>query len=352
MNSEFDPRPRPRPMRALFLVSLCGALLTLGPVCARAEDSTDDPAYKELVEQALGEFRHRNWPEARVLFMRAHERNPNARTLRGMGVVSYEMRDYVNAVVNLKAALVDTRQPLTDAQRRECEGLLARAHTYVGVFTVKLEPADAQLALDGALPTRDEEGHVLVPFGEHIVSATAPGRQAGSTRLHVQGGERGEVSLVLASDAPLTAGSPAARAAAVAAAPTSGNVAAPAAPGASAEPAVRDGFGGHGLKYTWVALGASALFGGGAGLMWSLGQKELDDLDQSCRELADSAAACTRDNTSTTKVERYQTLTNASLGVSAAALVAAAVLMGIEWPRERQLALGVGPGSVSLRGAF
>jgi hypothetical protein len=112
------------------------------------------------------------------------------------------------------------------------------------------------------------------------------------------------------------------------------------------------GFAGHGLKYTWVALGASALFGGAAALSWSLGQNKLDELDQKCRGLAGTAEACTRDNTSTDSIKRYQNLTNASIGVSAAALAAAIVLMGIEWPRERQLALGFDRDRVLLRGAF
>ena len=343
-----SPRGLRRALRNLLLVSLCAGVLALSPRGTRAQDGADDAVYKDLIEQALSEFKHKNWQEARVLFMRAHERNPNARTLRGMGVVSYEMRDYVNAAANLKAALDDQRQPLTDAQRKECEGLLTRAHTYVGVFALKLEPQDAHVLLDGASASRDAEGRLLVPFGEHVVSASAPGRQASSARLNVQGGERGEIALVL----PPEGAAPVAALVAPAASPAAAGAPSPGAASSTAKTAAPDGFGGHGLKYTWVALGASALFGGTAGLMWSLGQKELDKLDERCRDSADSADACTRENTSTDQVKLYQNLTNASIGISAAALVAAAVLMGVEWPRERQLALGVGPGSLTLRGAF
>src|SRR5690349_9454730 len=133
-----------RALPVLFLALVCTGSAWLAPVsgafgpqrCA-AQSAHDDAAYKELVEQALSEFKHKNWPEARVLFMRAHELNPNARTLRGMGIVSFEMRDYLNAVINLKAALEDKRQPLTEAQRKECDSLLTRARTYVGVYTLK-----------------------------------------------------------------------------------------------------------------------------------------------------------------------------------------------------------------------
>ena len=136
------------------------------------------PAYKEQIEQALTEFRLKNWAEARVLFRRAHELNPNARTLRGLGVVSFEMRDYQQAVQHLSYALVDTRQPLTDAQRAECEGLLSRARTFVGSYALHVTPATAQATLDGAPLVRDHEGMVLVPLGEHTLRATAEQFQA------------------------------------------------------------------------------------------------------------------------------------------------------------------------------
>lgn len=349
----FGSRARGRASaRGLLLVAVWVCAMTAGTGRLAAQDAGSEAAYKELIEQALSEFKHKNWPEARILFTRAHELNPNARTLRGMGIVSFEMRDYLNGVINLKAALEDTRQPLTDAQRKECETLLTRARAYVGVYTLKLEPQDAQVLLDGDVPTRDEENHMLVPFGEHTLSAKAPGYQDGSTRLNVQGGERGEVSLVLQTEpAPV----------AVAVLPV-GAANEPAQPVATstnpypAEPATSrandGGFRGHGLKYTWVALGASAVFGGTAAVMWTLGDKELKDLDDACQTRAAGADPCTPDNTSTEKVDRFEKLTNASLGLSAAALVAAGVLMGLEWPRERNLSVGLSPQALFVRGAF
>lgn len=342
-----------RALRAsLFAALVCTCFVGLFPARSLAQDARDEAAYKELVEQALGEFKHKNWPEARVLFMRAHELNPNARTLRGMGVVSYEMRDYLNAVVNLQAALEDKRQPLTEAQRKECDGLLARARTFVGVFTLKLDPLDAHVSLDGGEPTRDDKGHLMVPFGEHTVSARARGRLDASTRLTVQGGERGEIALSLPSDVPLVPG-------AVAVAPVAPVVTViPADSAQGSQAAGRrpakddDGFVGHGLKYTWVALGASAVFGAGAAAFWMLGDKKLDSLDSQCSQRASGDNPCVKGDTDTDQIKLYQTLTNASIGVSAAALVTAGILMGLEWPRERRLAFGVGNKSLFFRGAF
>lgn len=344
-----------RAFKALLWALGCTSLLALGPVRSLAQggDGASEAGYKELIEQALVEFQHKNWPEARVLFTRAHELNPNARTLRGIGVVSFEMRDYPSAVVNLAAALEDKRQPLTDTQRKQCESLLTRARTYVGVYTVKVDPPDAKLTLDGGDPTFDEAGKLLVPFGEHELSGSAPGRATTLVRLTVQGGERGEVTLSLPPEAAPSAvllaapdaGTPRAL-------ETSPQTAAPPAAPTRSTPKSSAGFRGHGLKYTWVALGASALFGGGAAAFWALGQNKLDHLDAKCADRASSADACTPQNTNTDKVKLYENLTNASIGVSAAALLTAGILMGLEWPRERRLSFGVGPRSVTVRGAF
>jgi hypothetical protein len=346
-----------RALQALCLALVCTGVLwlapspsALGPAQGAAQSARDEAAYKDLVEQALNEFKHRNWPEARVLFMRAHELNPNARTLRGMGIVSFEMRDYLNAATNLKAALDDRRQPLTDAQRKECEALLTRARTFVGVYTLKLDPGDAHVLLDGNEVTRDEEGHLLVPFGDHTLSARAPGRQETSTRLNVQGGERGEIALSLPADVPAPA-----VVAGAAVAPVAAQAAPPPVAPPAASPAPKDserGFVGHGLKYTWVALGASAAFGATAVALWYVGDNKLSSLDDECRDSANAGEGCAKGETDTKEIELYQTLTNVSIGVSAAALVTAGILMGLEWPRERRLAIGVGDRSFVLRGAF
>ena len=87
---------------------------------ARAEgaalETRDD--YRALVKQAVREFEASNWPEAFALFKRAHELEPSARTLRGIGLAAYEMRDYVQSIGYLQTALEDQRRPLSPAQRK------------------------------------------------------------------------------------------------------------------------------------------------------------------------------------------------------------------------------------------
>lgn len=325
-------------------LGLCFAAYLAPVPGARAQAvSANSDAYKQLIEQALSEFRHKNWPEARVLFRRAHELSPSARTLRGMGVVSYEMRDYVQAVRDLDAALSDSRQPLNQEQRSEAETLLSRARTFVGVYNVSVDPGDAVLLLDRNPAEREADGTLLLSFGEHVISASREGYENARAQITVQGGERGEVKLALVpvSEAPVAA--PLVDAAPELTPP----------PSASRDMDTTEAPQ-RKLRYTWVALGASAVFGGASAAFWFLGDSKLDKLAKRCDEDAQRGSPCVKGKVSTDAIERYELLTNVSLGLTGASLIATGVLAYIEWPRsrERPVALGVGPTSLSVRGAF
>ena len=73
-----------------------------------------------------------NWNEAFALFEAAHALQPNARTLRGMGITLYENRRYVEATRQLRAALADKRNPLTDELRRSTQEVLTRSEQFAG----------------------------------------------------------------------------------------------------------------------------------------------------------------------------------------------------------------------------
>src|SRR5688572_7254192 len=60
-------------------------------------DPSENPDYKRAVEEALKEYGLGHFEEARSLFRRAHGIYPNARTLRGLGMVEFELRHYVRA---------------------------------------------------------------------------------------------------------------------------------------------------------------------------------------------------------------------------------------------------------------
>ena len=357
MNSENLRRQR-RAAGVLAIAAWFCALACVRPsqALAQAEAEAQSSEYRELIDQALSEFKHKNWPEARVLFRRANDLSPSARTQRGIGMVSYEMRDYVNAVTALSSALVDQRQALTDSQRKECEHLLTRSRTFVGAYALKLEPSEAEVSLDGAQLVRDTEGHVLVPFGEHTLRATAPGFQDSISKLVVQGGEQGELRVVLYRPETERAANAAGGGSVEKVVQSQSSTP---ASGARREPVGGQHpqrFIGHGIRYGWVALGASAAFGAAAAASWFTGQGKVDDLNAACGRAASAGVACERGHVDTAGALRYQRATNALLALSGAALIATGVLFSLEWPTEkrseRALSLDVSPQRLAVRGSF
>lgn len=174
----------------------------------QSEVDAPPPEYERLVTEALEESAAGRWAEARALFTQAHEAYPNARTLRGIGVVSFELRDYVAALRALRAALEDERRPLTDAQRAEAEQVIERARAFVAIYTVDALPEDARLIVDGHPATLEPDGTLLLGVGEHDLTVRLPSHDS-DARLTVRGGEEGRLPVVVAA-LPMTAPEPAA----------------------------------------------------------------------------------------------------------------------------------------------
>jgi hypothetical protein len=185
---------------AAFLAFLIGAS---SAATARAADDDSTPI-SVLIGDAVAEYEAGHYQEARALFRQAHEKSPTARTLRGIGMASFELRDYVEATRALTASLRDTRRPLTAEQKRHAEALLARAHTFVGRFNMKLKPAGSSLFVDGHPAELEPDGILLLAFGRHQLSlrcsTCSPAEK--DEDINVAGGERREIELAL-GPAPL-----------------------------------------------------------------------------------------------------------------------------------------------------
>lgn len=163
----------------------------------RAAESDAPPGYDETVRLALREFELENYAEARTGFLKAHALYPNARTLRALGLVSYELKSYVAAVDYLTAALSAAVRPLTSAQRTEVEGVLQRARGYVGRYHVSLRPAAARLSVDGEQVDLARDRRLALSVGNHALDAQAEGYLPLRRNLEVIGGAEQELDLVL-----------------------------------------------------------------------------------------------------------------------------------------------------------
>jgi hypothetical protein len=149
------------------------------------------------ISEALVEFNEHRFEEARALFLKAHALKPNARTLRALGNVEFELRNYVECIEYLSAAIASSDQPLTAEQREHAEHTLARAGTFTARVELSVQPSGAQLALDGAAPRSQADGTLLLNIGRHQLSASLPGYMSVQRTLDVRGGERTRLQLVL-----------------------------------------------------------------------------------------------------------------------------------------------------------
>lgn len=267
-------------MRAMAIVLVGALAVSARPAIADELEPGDTPAYRELLKEGVAEYDARHYEEARALFARAHALNPNARTLRGLGMACFELRDYVGAIRHLRGSLRETRKPLTVEQRVHVSGLIERALTYVGTFEITLKPTDAALTIDGQPAQREEGGAILIGFGRHALVATCPRCQSDSRTIAVNGGEH----VTLAFNLSPAATTP------VAAAPVAPPVVPPPAPAQPKKPPIQEGAHGHAPWGLWAAAGGAAALTGASVFWWLNRGHELDrchDAGDACSNASD-----------------------------------------------------------------
>jgi hypothetical protein len=285
-------------------------------VAGGTDDSSSDSAYRKAIKDGVAEYDARRFEEARSLFRRAHELNPNARTFRGLGMTSFELRDYVSAVRNLSAALREDRKPLSAEQRKDVQDLLDRSRMFVDVYVLTVTPREARLLVDGRAPEYEADGTTLFGFGPHTIEAKAAKYATRTISINVKGGERKELAIAL-DPAP----SPVARASAAAAAKTAQSPALD----LGAQPAPATELTNRG-PLAWLLIGGGmALLAGGSAVYWAVQSSELN----SCRHPAPNQR-CTDE---AAIVSQRNVAMGATIGAGAAA--ATMVLIGIlTWQSE------------------
>lgn len=188
-------RSKTGPAMRLVLLFCISILLAVGP--AALADDRDPPEYTEAVKLGVAEFADKNFDEARSQFARAHSLYPNARTLRALGMVEFELKNYVESTHYLSEALSSQEKPLDPDKRTQTEQLLKRAQGYIARYTLDIEPGTT-VRVDGSLAQVSPGGELVLEVGDHVLEFRAPGRIADKRRLNVQGGEQKMVRVVLA----------------------------------------------------------------------------------------------------------------------------------------------------------
>jgi hypothetical protein len=314
------------------------ALLVSLAAHAHAQDASpphdDGPpeGYRALVDSALEEFGAEHWAEARTLFERAHAMFPNARTLRGIGMAAFELRDYVAARRALADALASPRRALTDEQRTQVQGLLDRASVFVGTYHVGPAPRGSTLAVDGV--AAEVEGDlatsaaVALAVGAHELVLRGPDGRTARAQVTVHGGEDATLELALPE---------------ASAADAAGVEAPPAPPIAPPPPADTDSSPG---VWPWVVVTVGGVIALTGGVLLGLGVSDASTVANAPMgtEWADLEGAYGR---------------AAPLEISGGVLLGvglAAALGGVVWgataPSASEPRVSVGPGSLSVAGVF
>lgn len=176
-------------------LALCGAVIltvlaaTQALPLARAEPQADPPGYAPLIDEALSEMRGGHFVEARALFERAHVLYPNARTLRGLGMMAYELRSYAESVAYFEQALQATEKPLDPALRSNVETQLKKALRFVALLRLALAPPETRVSVDGQPAVQVRPGELPLDAADHLLTFEAPGYRGESRRIEVRGGE-------------------------------------------------------------------------------------------------------------------------------------------------------------------
>jgi hypothetical protein len=191
------------------------------PEGATPTESPEPAGYREAIDEAIAEHSAARYAEARALFTRAHALQPSARTLRGIGMTEFELRNYVEAARLLQEALISNVRPLEGELRTATEALLERTRGFIGRYTLTLTPADLQLYVDGG-PARIEADRTLaLTVGDHSLHAKAQGYVPVSHTLRVNGGEALQLNIALEKERAQVAAAPAAHKPTAAVTPTS-----------------------------------------------------------------------------------------------------------------------------------
>jgi tetratricopeptide (TPR) repeat protein len=169
-----------------MLGAASASTLALAPA---AQLFAQEDRYDATMRSAQQEYRARRYEEARALYRQAHMESPNPRTLRGIAMSSFELRDYVEAYRAMREALAFGPSPrdITSAERAAGAQLLARATAFIGVITNV--PVDATVTINAVETPVETDGSLLFPLGTHHLIVTYPDGRVADLDFVVVGSE-------------------------------------------------------------------------------------------------------------------------------------------------------------------
>jgi tetratricopeptide (TPR) repeat protein len=304
------------------------------PAASDASAASVDPApdlqaqYRDVVARAVTEFDAGRWAEARALFQRAHELWPSARTFRTLGMTSFELRNYAQALRELQASLDDARRTLPEDQRAQVAALIEQTRAFVGRYHVQISPAGAELRVDGVPGALDKDGTLVLEVGRHELRARASGYAESMQRLDVQGREDEALALTLQPEPNVPA------------------------PVAASQPLPTTSMTDHGGRrlWTWIAGGTAVALAGTSTALWLISDSKFDAQQKKCEAMP--GMGCQRGSIDTSTIKATQTAYQVTAVLAGFAAAAAVTLFFVEGSDEEAASVAIAPGAVYARGRF
>jgi hypothetical protein len=120
--------------------------------------------------------------------------------LRGLGLVSFELRLYRDTIQYLQQALDAEDKRLQGTMRAEAESLLERARTFVSRLVLNIKPSRSLVLIDGEQTEVVSRQPTLLDPGEHTVEVRSEGYQTHRLQLTLHGGETQTIVIELVAE--------------------------------------------------------------------------------------------------------------------------------------------------------
>lgn len=187
------------PMRLSLVLSVCLALGSSS--VASAQDPREQA--RQLFQDGVAQFDAGEFQSALRAFEEAYRIAPHPSVRINIANCLEQLGRYSEALASYRTFLEETQGTLKPAERAEIERAVERLQSRFGILDVELSPADAQLTVDGDVPTRSPTGQIAVTPGNHVVRAALDGYDPAQQVVNVTGGSTQSVQLTLERSEPL-----------------------------------------------------------------------------------------------------------------------------------------------------
>lgn len=276
--------PRLAPYRLGAAVLVCSLL---APSFARAQDDAATTAARERFKEGVGYFDAKEYEKARAAFLQAYALKRHPAVLLNLAQSEVRSGHERDAAEHFAAYLREATDA-SPAEREAAEAGLATAKASVAEVKVTSTENAAEVYVDGTLAgTIPLPGALFLDPGSHQIELRK-GTQSSTRTISAKAGERTELSLTFATEAPKPAPK------------SEGTGAAPAEPAEpAAEPAAEPTVTGEREPFlTWVTTRPAGFIPAGATVLLALGSGGLalaakhnyDEADDTADKIAAAAA--------------------------------------------------------------